>query len=168
VSGAGNDSLQGGLGIDGLIGDSEGVAASGDGGNDVLDLGLDGGAYAIGDHAAPGSTNGAGNDRIEGGSAGDLLIGDSIAGSANAAGNDTLRGRGGDDLLLGDNVDFFTLATIGTTGGNDSLDGGDGADALIAGPANDSLDGGSGVPDFCNGEAGTDNGANCEVLVGVP
>ena len=64
----------------------------------------------------------------------------------------------GDDLLLGDNVDFFTLATIGTTGGNDSLDGGDGADALIAGPANDSLDGGSGAPDFCDGEAGTDNG----------
>jgi hypothetical protein len=67
VSGAGNDLLLGGPGIDGLIGDSEGLSASGAGGNDIVDLGPDGGAFAIGDHAARGSANGAGNDKIEGG-----------------------------------------------------------------------------------------------------
>jgi RTX calcium-binding nonapeptide repeat (4 copies) len=49
-------------------------------------------------------------------------------------------------LLVGDNADFFTLATLGTAGGNDSVDGGNGVDALFAGPANDSLDGGPGAP----------------------
>ena len=43
VSGAGDDVLKGGPGAEGLIGDGEGRNASGSGGNDVLDLGADGG-----------------------------------------------------------------------------------------------------------------------------
>lgn len=71
-------------------------------------------------------------------------------------------------MLFGDNSDFFTQFSVGTAGGNDHLDGGDGADRLRAGPANDNLDGGNGNPDDCDGEAGNDKATNCEILAGIP
>ena len=69
ATGAGNDVILGGPGrFDFLIGDSEAVAAAnGSGGNDLLDMGADGGIVAIGDHNINaedgGRANGAGNDR---------------------------------------------------------------------------------------------------------
>ena len=70
VIGAGNDVLEGGPGLEVMNGDSEGRNASGSGGDDVLDLGADGGLFAAGDHiSAVGNVSGAGNDTIIGGDA---------------------------------------------------------------------------------------------------
>lgn len=129
ATGAGNDVLLGGPGrFDFLIGDSEAVAAAnGNGGNDVLDMGADGGIVAIGDHNinAPdgGRATGAGNDRIIGGdSPFEFLIGDSgpADASVTVAGNDSISGRGGDDTIFGDNIKFNGDASAGAAGGNDS------------------------------------------------
>ena len=72
ATGAGNDVILGGPGrFDFLIGDSEGVIEANGSGDDLLDMGADGGIVAIGDHninAEDGRrANGAGNDRIIGG-----------------------------------------------------------------------------------------------------
>jgi hypothetical protein len=170
VVGAGNDVLRGESGLDLLVGDSEGRNASGSGGNDFLDLGADGGFFAVGDHGTFGNATGAGNDVIVGGSAGEALVGDNSPGfgqAATGAGNDKIVGNGGDDILFGDSsADIAT--TLGPDGGNDFLDGGEGVDALLAGPANDSLDGGPGSPDFCDGEAGVDTATHCEAVAGIP
>jgi Ca2+-binding RTX toxin-like protein len=123
----------------------------------------------LGDHNAPGSASGAGNDRLIGGHADDFLFGDSSAdGTVTAAGDDTLLGRDGNDTLFGDNVSFAGSASVGTMGGKDLLNAGDGVDTLRAGPASDLLDGGPGSPDDCDGEAGTDAARSCEILAGVP
>jgi Ca2+-binding RTX toxin-like protein len=165
--------LLGGSGIEFIVGDSNGVtAAHGSGGNDLIDLGADGGFGAVGDHNTfePGSTAaGAGSDRIRGGSASEqLLIGDSSADNVTEAGDDEIEGRGGDDLLFGDNIKTVELTTNGTIGGEDQLDGNAGNDTLRAGPANDSLDGDGGTDD-CDGEAGSeDRASHCELLAGIP
>ena len=72
ATGAGNDVILGGPGrFDFLIGDSEGVAGASGSGNNVLDMGADGGIVAIGDHNINaedgGPARGAGNDTIIGG-----------------------------------------------------------------------------------------------------
>lgn len=184
ATGAGNDVLLGGSGIDAAVGDSQAPGnAIGSGGNDILDLGADGGFIAIGDHnifdPEGGTGIGAGNDQIIGGSMGasrnEELIGDSSVpdGTTNtSAGHDVIIANAGDDRLFGDNAgfdaDFNTTGSVGTAGGNDVLDGGEGVDTLRAGPRNDSLDGGDGAPDDCDGEAGTDTATRCEVVNNVP
>jgi hypothetical protein len=92
----------------------------------------------------------------------------SADGTVTAAGDDTLVGRGGNDALFADNVNFAGSATVGTMGGRDLIEAGDGVDTLRAGPANDLRDGGPGTPDDCDGEAGTDTTRGCEILAGVP
>jgi Ca2+-binding RTX toxin-like protein len=141
----------------------------GDGGNDVLDLGRDGGLYAVGDHNAGGDTLGAGNDVVIGGSAGEVLIGDSSPGvdsRTTGAGNDRLVGRGGDDSLLGDSS-ADGAATIGPEGANDAVDGGAGDDIVSAGAGNDAVDGGP-DRDRCDGQPGLDVAVRCETATGVP
>jgi hypothetical protein len=167
--------LLGGSGADFLIGDSEGVVSvNGSGGDDLLDLGVDGGFVAVGDHnvsdPAGGRATGAGNDRIIGGTADEILIGDSSVAdtSTTAAGHDVIDGRGGDDTVFGDNTDFDGAVSVGTAGGADVLRGGPGVDALRGGPRNDLLDGGSGTPDDCDGQAGVDAAFHCEVVSNVP
>jgi Ca2+-binding RTX toxin-like protein len=157
-------------GVDVIVGDSNGATATGSGGDDLIDLGSDGGRFAIGDNnSGTGDVIGAGNDTLRGGNADDTLFGDGSPGlgaTATGAGDDTLVGFGGSDTLLGDNsADGVT--TLGPDGGRDALLGGAGEDVLKAGPNDDSLDGGSNS-DRCDGEAGTDTAANCEVLAGVP
>ena len=127
--------------------------------------------FAVGDHNTftPGKTaTGAGDDKIFGGSADEVLIGESSADTVMDAGADVISGRGGSDQLFGDNVNFDATETIGTMGGDDNLNGDVGDDTLRAGPANDALDGGANTDD-CDGEAGTDDTAKrCEALAGVP
>jgi len=53
----------------------------------------------------------------------------------------------------------------GTAGGNDYLNGGDGADTIRGGPANDFLDGGTGAPDFCDGGVGINLATRRETVV---
>jgi Ca2+-binding RTX toxin-like protein len=74
----------------------------------------------------------------------------------------------GNDTLFADNANFAGSASVGTMGGRDLLDAGDGVDTLRAGPANDVLDGGPGSPDDCDGEAGIDTAKSCEILTSVP
>jgi Ca2+-binding RTX toxin-like protein len=137
-------------------------------GDDILDLGPDGGV-AVGDHNTSGSATGAGDDELTGGSADDILVGDSAAdGTVTDAGDDELEGRGGNDRLFGDNVNAVgAVTTIGTVGGDDQLEGDPGHDALFGGPANDSLNGGANT-DSCDGEDGTDTFAKCETVTGLP
>ncbi|TMR20763.1 calcium-binding protein [Nonomuraea turkmeniaca] len=175
AAGAGDDIILGGPGLELLIGDSNAAQnASGNGGDDLLDVGADGGFAAIGDHnindPAGGRAIGSGNDRIIGGSADDFLVGDSavVDATVTSAGRDVISGRAGNDSLFGDNTDFNVTMTVGTAGGNDLLDGGDGIDTLRAGPHNDYLDGGPDAPDDCDGEAGVDIAARCEIVSNVP
>lgn len=147
---------------------------TGSGGDDVVDLGQDGGDAAIGDHninrPTGGTATGAGSDRVTGGSGNDILVGDSSVVDAlrTSARSDVVNGRGGDDTLFGDNADFDLTSSVGTAGGDDSLSGGDGADTLRGGPRNDLLDGGPGAPDRCDGEAGIDTAVRCESVSNIP
>ena len=134
------------------------------------------GLIALGDHNinAPaseggGPATGAGNDTIVGGTADELLIGDSSVADAGitAAGNDRIDGGDGHDLVFGDNVNFEADRSAGSASGNDKLDGCTGDDTLKAGPGNDALDGGANV-DECNGEVGIDTAKRCETLTEVP
>ncbi|MEU6867704.1 hypothetical protein ABZ924_31455 [Streptomyces sp. NPDC046876] len=158
-----------------IVGDSEGIdGARGAGGDDIIDLGADGGIFAIGDHnigeAQGGQATGAGNDRITGGTADDFRYGDSSVGDASqtSAGRDVIDGRGGNDYLFGDNVNFNGDTTVGTAGGRDKLKGNTGNDTIFAGPANDLLDGGADT-DSCDGEAGNhDVAVRCESVTNVP
>ena len=96
-----------------------GCTVSGDGGDDVIDLGPDGGLFAAGDHNTdqPGvSVTGAGNDEITGGPRSEFLIGDSFADVPSDAGDDEIEGGGGADFIFGDNTDFFGTGSIFTRG----------------------------------------------------
>ena len=130
ATGAGDDRISAGLGAEGAFGDSNGcwlVAAgctvSGDGGDDVIDRGPDGGLFAAGDHNTdqPGvSVTGAGNDEVTGGTRSEFLIGDSFADIPSEAGDDRIEGGGGNDSIFGDNTDFFGNGSILTVGGRTS------------------------------------------------
>ncbi|MFM9962802.1 MAG: beta strand repeat-containing protein [Planctomycetaceae bacterium] len=99
-----NDTLLGGDGNDTLIGSI---------GDDVFN----------GQTGADSILGGEGNDALAGGAGIDTLDGQ--------AGNDTLDGQGGDDLLLGgDGDDTFVLGAL--AGGQDSVDGGDGLNSIVA------------------------------------
>ncbi len=99
-----NDTLNGGEGNDTLIGSI---------GNDVFN----------GQAGADSILGGTGNDALFGGAGIDTLDGQ--------AGDDTLDGQGGDDVLLGgDGDDTFTLGS--GAGGQDSVDGGDGLNTIVA------------------------------------
>ena len=128
---AGNDWIQGGFGTDSLSGGLGNDTLYGDGDDDLIEGG-DGVDVLSG---------GDGNDTLSGDGDGDLLQGgagmDSLLGGA---GNDTLYGNGDDDWIEGgDGVDVL----VGDTG-NDTLIGGAGADSLNAGADNDSVNGGIG------------------------
>ena len=106
-------------------------------------------------------SGGAGNDRLRGGGAAEVLDG--------GTGNDVLLGRGGEDTLTGGNGrdrirggdGDDTLSggggndTIAGGAGSDSIAGGAGKDVLRGGTGNDSIDAGSGQ-DTVNGGTGND------------
>lgn len=150
--GAGDDRLWGGTGDDTVHGDSGDDVLWGDEGDDSL-LGHDGDDSQDGGDGQDTLWGGLGDDTLAGGNGNDALHGregaDVMAGDAGA---DTLFGGDGDDLLLG--------RLLGDQGDDvDFLNGGDGADTLIAG-AGDILTGGDGADDFMLGDwgdaAGTD------------
>jgi Ca2+-binding RTX toxin-like protein len=143
-----DDRLRGGDGADRLGGDAGQDRLHGGAGGDVL-VGGDGvDTYEYGDRTAPvavtfdanandgaageGDRVVASGDNIEGGSAGDFLVGDGLDNRIDGGGGaDVVFGAGGSDrLILG--------------GGNDFGDGGDGADVIDAGAGADHLRGGGG------------------------
>jgi Ca2+-binding RTX toxin-like protein len=153
ATGAGDDTILSGPGVDDggnlevVLGDSVCEnSCIGDGGDDSIRMGTDGGMWAAGDHAGSGNATfeGDGNDFIVGGVGRDveMLFGDNVfvgavgqglPSPAGGAGNDILRGRLGPDLLVGQ-------------GGADRLNGG--ADE-----------------DQCDAESGIDRAISCEVVV---
>ena len=134
----GNDTLQGGIDDDILIGGS---------GDDELDGEFDSDTLIGDEIRMVGSTvvfSGTGNDSLLGGVGiwPDVLYG--------GQGNDSLDGGGGDDLLIGDEgpgMDYDTEVppdSLLSGSGNDLLVGGDGHDTLLGVGGDDTLLGGSG------------------------
>jgi Ca2+-binding RTX toxin-like protein len=119
VTPSGNDTLNGGAGIDSLFGAD---------GNDIINAGDgdDTGEFAgyTGNWYFGGAFGGDGNDIIDGGAGNDRLLGEN--------GNDTVRGGTGNDDLRGE-------------AGDDQLFGDDGADVLAGGSGKNIIDGGTGV-----------------------
>jgi len=95
----------------------------------------------------------AGQDWIEGGDGSDLIIG--------GADDDIINGGPGVDRIMGDLVNVTgdettsVFQTIGSAlGGNDIIEGGDGADVILGGSGNDVINGGAGE-DLLIGDDGT-------------
>ncbi len=110
---AGDDNLYGGDAGDLIDGGTDNDYLDGGGGNDSL-------------------IGGTGNDDLSGGDGNDTLTGGTDDLIAGATDNDTLDGGGGNDSLSGG-------------AGTDTLYGGDGNDTLTGGTGNDSLEGGNGA-----------------------
>jgi Ca2+-binding RTX toxin-like protein len=147
--GTGNDTLAGGTagitlngynGADSILGGSQ---------NDIV-IGGDGDDTILGGRGNDRVFAGAGQDSVRGWLGNDMLYGDRD--------NDTLFGEGGNDTIGGDNEDnlfFVGLSDPGNFNGNDSLNGGDGADWLVGGRQSATLDDNNGV-DTLTGGAGND------------
>ena len=141
IGGEGDDSLDGGVSTDVLIGDHGMITYDAQGVVTRIEL-LD---VTVG-----------GNDTINGGNGGDFIL----AGT----GADTANGNAGDDIIIGDigSIDFaaapmpftpgaaFRPVTLvrslsPTVGGTDTLTGGDDDDVIIGGSDADSIDGNNGT-----------------------
>ncbi|MEO1197806.1 MAG: carbohydrate-binding domain-containing protein [Pseudomonadota bacterium] len=129
----GADTISGGQGDDGIVGDLQYLTGTTSGGDDYL-------------------TGGEGND---------VLFGDTtwLMGSAQG-GDDVLVGGEGNDILFGDSYfyNFFSQTDSGDRGGNDTLIGGDGDDLLTGGTGADVFRFGdaSGSDTISDFEQGTD------------
>ena len=159
----GNDLLDGGDGMDGLVGDTQSdLLGTSRGGDDTLLGGADDDVLFGDTLDSLLGTSVGGNDSLDGGAGNDLLIGDAgfnlgndEAGlsSATRGGDDLLIGGAGNDALIGD-ADNDIEDT--DTGGNDTLRG-DGGDDLLIGDAGDDIDDLSrGGDDTLLGGAGND------------
>lgn len=144
-------------------------------GDDALGLGGDlGGDDILGGPGDDSVGGGPGNDEIHGGSGTDDVDGgpglDSIAGCGGA---DVIGGQAGRDRISGDSVnvsdDDVAAALLGSPpsaevdcqesdapDGADNIEGGPGADLVVAGGGNDRAEGGAG-DDLLKGEAGNDS-----------
>lgn len=167
----GNDTLDGGLGNDHVLGQGGDDILFGGSGNDSLwgdeaDLGMQPGSIQGNDYLDGGDGNdqlvgGGGQDQVFGGEGSDLLFGDSdksdlpVDQHANdtvdgGVGDDYAEGGGGADLVLGgtgnDTLwgDAPTSKVKVSAHGNDTLDGGDGDDAVYGGAGDDVIMGGQG------------------------
>jgi len=165
--GAGNDTV--------IAGDTSqvpgffGLAAYGDGGNDVLVgtsdndtlVGGDGDDYLQGNGGDDQIFGGLGNDSIDAGEGNDYAQGDDGNDLVAAqVGNDSVAGLAGDDQLLGGEGNDLLDGGDGNDGlygdaGDDQILGGLGADLLIGGIGNDILNAGDGA-DYLQGDAGND------------
>ncbi|MFW8635946.1 calcium-binding protein [Cribrihabitans pelagius] len=131
AGGAGADLLHGGDGVDLLLGGEDGDALYGHFGDDQL-------------------SGGAGADLLHGGQGADVLEGGTGADSLHGNdGNDILRGGAGEDALFGGTGDDL-VSGADDAGERDYVNGGDGADTLLAG-ARDVLTGGAGADLFVGG-----------------
>lgn len=129
-TGAGNDRVRGGRGVDTVDAGAGNDTVYGSRGNDRLSGG-DGNDMIHGN---------VGHDIIDGGAADDRIYGQD--------GNDTLYGGEGFDLLAGQRGDD----TIYGGEGDDRLGGGTGADDLYGGVGNDKLEGHSGNDELFGGD----------------
>lgn len=184
----GADTLQGGLGNDLLFGQAGADFIGGGEGDDVIDTGA-GADIANGDagsdtlHGGEDDdllAGGPGNDHVDGDAGNDLLVGDRFSNTKSViaeAGHDTLDGGEGNDRLYGDSFALGAPTAYGTTGGGDTLAGGDGDDFLAGQSGDDRLDGGEdddtlegwNGDDFARGGEGDDvirGGAGDDVLTG--
>lgn len=149
----GKDTLKGGEDDDTLHGDAVALMTDAKGGDDKLDGG-DGDDTLRGEATTLDGGKG-GKDKLEGGDGDDVLYGDAseIDGAAKG-GDDKLEGGDGNDELYGDAAEFLDDES---TGGKDTLDGGNGDDILDGGRGDDKLEGGDGNDTFVIGlESGDD------------
>ena len=94
-------------------------------------VGSDGDDTLIGDLGNDTISGGAGNDSVLAGSGNDLVFGGAGADTLDGQnGDDTLDGQGGKDLLIGGNGDDTFV--FGPSSGQDSVDGGDGLNGIVA------------------------------------
>lgn len=159
-SGAGADYLDGGPGYDQLTGSIETSYIDGGSGNDriVGDAG-----YLVGGDGDDVVTGRGAVTYVDAGGGGDLV--ESVGYVDGGAGDDALTATGTDGYLEGGEGD--DVLTSGT-GGNTTLDGGNGADQLDSAAAADVLIGGDG-PDILDGGGGNDTllgGAGDDLLRG--
>jgi Ca2+-binding RTX toxin-like protein len=143
VGGSGNDTFLGTAASEFFRGAAGNDSIDGGGGIDTAAWDLTGGGAVLVDLAA-GTATGQGSDllfgieNLRGGSGNDTLLGDAGTNDIQGRdGNDSIDGGGGDDVLLGEN-------------GDDTVIGGGGEDLLGGGAGNDRLDGGityAGAPD---------------------
>jgi Ca2+-binding RTX toxin-like protein len=135
--GFGNDTVQTGVGPDGIWGEEGNDSLSGGGERDLI----------------------FGETRCSGPPTGVLPGNDTLAGEE---GNDILEGGSGSDSVLGGSGEDFLLGLEGA----DSLDGGDGADDVLGYEGDDALSGGTGDDRLAGGE-GNDSeagGVGADVL----
>jgi hypothetical protein len=180
----GNDTINGGGGIDSIFGDLGSVAATGDGvsafagGNDLL-IGGDGNDIIYGDlrdflNTAALASVTFGSDTIYGGADNDTIYGDFLTGgtflAADAgavdyifgeAGIDTIYGNGGADWIYGGTEGDFIYGGYGSDllfgeAGDDQMWGGEDGDFMWGGDNGDTMHGEAGA-DWLYGEAGIDN-----------
>ncbi len=139
---ADDDEIHGGYGADTLSGDAGDDLAFGHPDDDLM-LGGDGDDTMHGGTGDDTLTGGAGNDALHGYLGDDTLIGE--------AGEDTLFGGWGDDLVIG-------LEQQGEDVAQDYLNGGHGADRIMAGPG-DIVTAGEGADQVAVAGWGTEDAA---------
>ena len=163
TSGAGADSLSGGVGNDTLIGEAGNDTINGGNGNDSIDGGADDDTYMFSDSLGTSFgddtlSDSAGNDSLmfDAGFIDDLTV---TLGAAAGAG--TISSAAGtvaltadiESFTLGSGADnFYGTAVVGT---GRSVDGGAGADTIVASDFDDTLIGGAGGDELFGG-AGND------------
>ena len=111
----GNDTIQGGSGMDNICGLAGNDMINASGGDDVIDGG-DGNDMIYGEAGRDEIMGGAGNDMIEGGPGDDVIDG-------GAGDDDIMGGAGSDDIMGGAGNDMIEGGP-----GDDVIDGGDGDD----------------------------------------
>jgi Ca2+-binding RTX toxin-like protein len=147
--GAGNDTLAGGLAAMTFFGSDGADSILGGSRNDAVFAGADDDTI-IGGRGNDRISAGEGNDLVRGSLGNDQLYGDQDDDTLlGEAGNDTLGGDGEDRLFFAGGVDPQDYD------GNDSLNGGDGADWLVGGRQSATLDDNNGL-DTLTGGPGND------------
>jgi len=146
-----SSTLNGGDGIDSILGSIRSdIISGGLGGDTLLGLGGDDTIYGevkngVGDDETDKIDGGEGNDQIWGNAGNDIIVG--------GDGNDTIRGGRGDDRISGDDG----IDRIFGDGGDDNISGGLGNDFIFAGLGTDLIQWSNGDgDDTVDGQGGAD------------
>jgi Ca2+-binding RTX toxin-like protein len=171
LGGTGNDNITGGGGADKVDGGTGADRIAGGGGTDTVNYStrtasvfvfLDG----LANDGASGEKDNVLTDveNILGGSAGDVLYGNSAINKIlGGNGNDYIFGGGNNDILEGGANDDQIMGGDG----NDTLTGGSGADQLFGEAGNDTLFGRDSIADLLDGGSGTDKAQRDSTLDSV-
>ena len=169
--GRGNDRIGGGYGHDLLVGGPGNDILAGQVGNDAL-LGGEGDDSVRGGAGDDAMAGGTGNDRLNGGIGNDWIFGDATnhvpddyAGLVDYAIRYGNRGNGNDSIDGGAGADIIIAA-----GGDDTINAGRGNDLVLAGRGNDGVRGGAGKDVVFAGWGAdkVDGGYGNDVIVGDP